>query len=131
MQMEPIALNMSDPVAMAAWYKEHLEFEIVRSMAKPPYTRFLKESGGRMMLEIYRNPPDQVPSCSQMNPLLLHLAFVSADPETDKSALLAAGATSFIEEYFVDGSYLVMMHDPWRLAIQFCRRETPFLHSTD
>ena len=128
MKMEHVALNVSDPVAMAAWYKKHLGFEIARSMAKPPFTIFLKESGGAVMIEIYHNPPDQVPPYSEMNPLLLHVAFVSADPEVDKLALLAAGATLIKEEHLEDGSYLVMMRDPWGLAIQLCRRATPLLH---
>ena len=128
MKMEHVALNVSDPVAMAAWYKEHLGFEIVRTMAIPPYTTFLKESGGAVMIEVYHNPPEQVPPYAEMNPLLLHVAFVSVDPEADKEALLAAGATLLKEEHLADGSYLVMMRDPWGLAIQLCRRGTPMLH---
>jgi hypothetical protein len=80
-----------------------------------------------MMIEIYCNPPDQVPSYFDMNPLQLHLAFVSADPEADKSRLLAAGATLFKDEHLPDGSYLITMRDPWGLAIQFCRRSTSLL----
>jgi glyoxylase I family protein len=128
MKMEHVALNMSDPMAIAAWYKKHLGFEIVRSMDTPPYTHFLRESGGTVMLEIYHNPPDQVPSYSQMNPLLLHLAFVSDNPEADKLVLLAAGAMLVKEEHLTDGSHLVMMRDPWGLAIQLCQRGTPLLH---
>ena len=81
------------------------------------------------MLEVYHNPPDQVPLYSRMDPLLLHVAFVSADPEADKSALLAAGATLVKEEHLTDGSYLVMMRDPWGLAIQLCKRSQPMLLS--
>jgi catechol 2,3-dioxygenase-like lactoylglutathione lyase family enzyme len=131
MKMEHIALNVSDPVAMTTWYREHLGFEIARSMATPPYTHFLRESGGTVMLEIYHNPPDQVPSYSQMNPLLLHLAFVSTGPEADKLRLLAAGATLVKEEHLTDGSHLVMMRDPWGLAIQLCRRGTPLPNSKE
>jgi len=131
MKMEHVALNVSDPLAMAAWYKDYLGFEIVRSMAMPPYTTFLRESGGAVMLEVYHNPPDQVPPYAEMNPLLLHVAFVSADPEADKEALLAAGATLVIEEHLADGSYLIMMRDPWGLAIQLCRRTTPLLRSNE
>jgi len=127
MKMEHVALNVSDPAAMAAWYMKHLGFEIIRSMATPPYTHFLKESGGTVMIEVYHNPPDQVPLYSRMDPLLLHVAFVSADPDTDKSALLAAGATLVKEEHLPDGSYLIMMRDPWGFAIQLCKRSQPML----
>jgi catechol 2,3-dioxygenase-like lactoylglutathione lyase family enzyme len=129
MKMEHVALNVSDPVAMSAWYVKHLGFKMVCSMATPPYTHFLKESGGAIMIEVYYNPPDRVPLYSQMDPLLLHLAFVSDNPEADKSVLLAAGATFVKEDHLADGSHLVMMRDPWGLAIQLCRRDTPMLHS--
>ena len=128
MKMEHVALNVSDPVAMAAWYKEHLGFEIVRSTDVPPYTTFLRESGGAVMLEVYHNPPDQVPPYAEMNPLLLHVAFLSADPGADKEALLIAGATLVKEEHLADGSYLIMMRDPWGLAIQLCKRSKPMLN---
>ena len=125
MKMEHVALNVSDPVAMAAWYKKHLGFEIARSLTDPPYTHFLREGGGTMMIEIYHNPPDQVPSYSQMDPLLLHLAFVSLDPEAGKSKLLSAGATLYKDEHLADGTHLITMRDPWGLAIQLCKRGVP------
>jgi len=128
MKMEHVALNVSDPMAMAAWYRDHLGFEIAKGMTTPPYTTFLRESTGVMMIEIYRNPPDQVPSYFNMNPLQLHLAFVSANPEADKSRLLAAGATLAKDEHLPDGSHLITMRDPWGLAIQFCRRSTSLLN---
>jgi len=128
-KMEHIALNVADPVATARWYNEHLGFEIVHSMAEVPYTHFLADSGGTMMLEIYNNPPDQVVRYADMDPLLLHLAFVSADPEADKSALLAAGASLVSDQHLRDGSHLVMMRDPWGLAIQLCKRGTPMLRA--
>ena len=81
------------------------------------------------MIEVYHNPPDQVPIYSQMHPLLLHLAFVSIDPGADKARLLEAGATWVQDEHLPDGSYLVMMRDPWGLAIQFCKRGKPMLLS--
>jgi glyoxylase I family protein len=117
MKLEHIALNVIDPVAMARWYVEHLELTIVRQLADAPRTHFLADSSGTILLEIYNNPPDQVPPYAKMNPLLLHVAFVSKDPEADKLALLAAGAI-FVEELrFDDGSHLVMLRDPWGLAI--------------
>jgi catechol 2,3-dioxygenase-like lactoylglutathione lyase family enzyme len=127
MKMEHAAMNVSDPAGMAAWYTKHLGFEIVRSMTTHPYTHFLKESGGAILIEVYHNPPDQVPSYSKMNPLLLHLAFVSMDPEADKARLLKAGATWVQDEHLPDGSHLVMMRDPWGLAIQLCKRGKPMV----
>ncbi len=125
--MEHVALNVADPLAMAAWYRDHLGFEIAKGMTTPPFTTFLRERSGTMMIEIYCNPPDQVPSYARMNPLQLHLAFVSEDPEADKLRLLAAGATLAKDERLPDGSHLITLRDPWGLAIQFCKRTTPLL----
>ena len=127
MKLEHFALNVIDPVAMAKWYVEHLGLTTVRQVADAPYTHFLADSSGTILLEIYNNPPDQVPPYAEMDPLLLHVAFVSEDPESDKVALLAAGATLVEELRFDDGSHLVMLRDPWGLAIQLCKRAVPML----
>ncbi|MBN2581005.1 MAG: VOC family protein [Pirellulales bacterium] len=127
MKLEHVALNVMDPVAMAAWYVEHLGLAIVRQVAEAPYTHFLADSSGTILLEIYNNPPDQIPPYTEMDPLLLHVAFVSVDPEADKVALLAAGATLVEETRLSDGSHLVMLRDPWGLAIQLCKRAMPML----
>lgn len=130
MKIEHFAFNVSDPKAVADWYTEHFGMQVARSLDKPPYTHFLADSTGAVMIEIYNNPTDQVPPYKEMNPLLLHLAFVSKEPESDRSRLEEAGAT-FVEEVCPsDGSHLVMMRDPWGLAIQLCRRGKPMLAST-
>lgn len=129
MKMEHVALNVSDPAAMAAWYTQHMGFEIVRSLPNPPYTHFLRDSDGSMMIEIYKNPPDQVPEYGKMHHLLLHLAFVSEDPEKDKARLLGVGAAYVQDETLGDGSRLVMLRDPWGLSIQLCKRANPMLRS--
>ncbi len=129
MKLEHIALNVIDPGAMALWYAEHLGLTIVRQLEDAPYTHFLADGSGLILLEIYKNPPDQVPLYAKMNPLLLHVAFVSEDPESDKAALLSVGATFVEEVRFEDGSHLVMLRDPWGLALQLCKRGVPMLEN--
>lgn len=129
MKFEHFALNVTDPTDMAAWYVEHLGLKVVRQMPDAPFTHFLADSSGDIMLEIYHNPPEQVPAYAQMDPLLLHLAFVSKDPEVDMKRLQDAGATVVDEKHLEDGSYLVMMRDPWGLAVQLCKRGVPMLKS--
>ncbi|MEX1136503.1 MAG: VOC family protein, partial [Balneolales bacterium] len=70
---------------------------------------------------------DQVPDYKKMDPLVLHLAFVSEDPVKDKERLLKGGATLVSDERLKDGSHLVMLRDPWGLALQLCNRNTPML----
>ena len=127
MKLEHIGLNVSDPRAATAWYQQHLGLKVVFQKATAPFTTFLADSSGTMMLEIYNNPPDQVPPYATMSPFLLHVAFVSQDPEADKAALLSAGATFLEESRLQDGSLILTLRDPWGLAIQFCRRTTPML----
>lgn len=127
MKIEHFALNVKDPVSMAQWYIENLDLEIVRKMDEAPHTHFIGDKSGSIMLEIYNNPADQVPDYGNMDPLLVHLAFVSIDPEHDKNRLSKAGA-SFVEEVNLpDGSELIMMRDPWGLAIQLCKRGVPMI----
>ena len=82
-KIEHMALNVADPVAMAAWYEEHLGFSVVRHIEGPAQTHFLADNSGSMLIEIYNNPPEQVPNYDRMDPLQLHLAVVSNDPAGD------------------------------------------------
>ena len=127
MKLEHLALNVIDPIAMTKWYVEHIGLTVVRQVKDAPYTHFLADSSGTVLLEIYNNPPDQVPPYAAMDPLLLHIAFVSVDLEADKIALLAAGATLVEELHFDDGSHLIMLRDPWGLAVQLCKRGVSML----
>jgi glyoxylase I family protein len=68
MKLEHLFLNVDDPVAMATWYGEHLGLRTVRQVADAPYTHFLADSAGTMLLEIYKNPPDEVPPYAEMDP---------------------------------------------------------------
>lgn len=127
MKIEHFALNVADPVAMAAWYCERLGFSIARKIENAPFTHFLTDSSGAVMIEIYNNPPKAVPDYAAMNPLLLHIAFVCADPEADKQRLLLAGATFAEEVRPEEGTHLIMMRDPWGVPIQLCKRAKPML----
>jgi catechol 2,3-dioxygenase-like lactoylglutathione lyase family enzyme len=127
LNVEHVACNVSDPAAMAAWYVEHLGMRIVRQVAAPPYIHFLADANGRAVIEIYSNPADPVPDYASMHPLRFHLAFAANDIDADKAALIAAGATMVDEQTTADGSRLMMLRDPWGLALQLCKRTTPLL----
>lgn len=127
MKIEHFAINVSNPKEFAAWYVENCGMTIARKLDEKPYTHFLADSVGSVMLEIYNNPVDEVPDYKSMNPLLLHLAFVSVNPEADRARLEAAGATFAEEVKTDDGSHLVMMRDPWGFCVQLCNRGVPML----
>ena len=125
LNVEHFACNVADPNAMAAWYVEQLGMRIVRRVATPPYIHFLADAGGRVVIEIYSNAADPVPDYAAMHPLRFHLAFAAEDPDAVKAALVAAGATFVDEQTLADGSRLLMLRDPWGLALQLCKRATP------
>ena len=126
MKIEHIAYNVADPVAVAAWYCTHLGLKVVRHIPEPCQCHFIADDESTV-LEIYCNPPDQVPSYADWNPLQLHLAFSSKDPAIDSARLIEVGATPVSDHKFPDGSHLVMLRDPWGLALQLCKRGTPLL----
>lgn len=127
MKIEHIAFNVAHPVEMARWYENNLQLTTASKMEVSPFTHFLADDSGNVMIEIYNNPPDQVPDYAAMNPLICHLAFASDHIDDDKSRLIAAGATLADEVKLSDGTHLAMMRDPWGLAIQLCKRAKPML----
>jgi glyoxylase I family protein len=127
LNVEHIAWNVSDSVAVAAWYVEHLGMRVVREGATPPYVRFLADRAGRVVLEIYSNDVDPFPDYAAMHPLRLHLAFAAPDPDAARAALVAAGATPVDDQTQPDGSRLIMLRDPWGLALQLVNRATSLL----
>jgi len=126
MKLEHFAFNVSDPVAVAAWYSKHFGLRVIRHIPHPAQTHFLVDSDSTI-LEIYCNPPEEVPDYRSMNPLLLHLAFASSDAISDQKRLISAGASFVSETHLDDGSHLIMMRDPWGLALQLCRRPIPLI----
>ena len=127
-RLEHVALNVADPVKMAQWYAEHLDMKVMREGPPPVNMRFLADSQGNMMLELYHNPPDAVPDYASMDPLLLHVAFLVDDVDAIRNRLMAAGATPAADVTVTPaGDKLAMLRDPWGLAIQFVNRAEPML----
>jgi glyoxylase I family protein len=123
---EHFALNVPDSRTMAKWYGEHLGFTIVRDVGGTAHTLFLGDGTGRVVVELYHNPAAPVPPYAETHPLCFHLAVVSAQAREDRRRLEAAGAR-FVEEVTPpDGSVLIMMRDPWGVAVQLCQRARPF-----
>ena len=127
-RLEHVALNVPDPVKMAQWYVENLDMKVLREGPPPVNGRFIADSGGNMMLELYTNPPEAVPDYASMDPLLLHVAFMVEDVDATVGRLIAAGATPAGEvEVTPGGDKIAMLRDPWGLAIQFVNRANPML----
>lgn len=127
MKLEHFALNVAEAVAVARWYERYLGLKVVAAQSELPYGHFLADDSGRIMIEIYQNSAADIPDYMAIDPLTLHLAFVSDAPEDDTQRLVAAGATLVSETRGDGGTHLVMLRDPWGLAVQLCKRGTPLL----
>lgn len=121
MTIEHLALHVPDPLAFAAWYTQHLGLRVLRHLPHPHQTHFLGDDRATV-LEVYRNPAAPVPDYPAMHHLVLHVAFLSADAAADAARLIAAGASHVEDVLPADGSVLIMLRDPWGLALQFCQR---------
>lgn len=128
MRLEHIAVQVADPVKMADWYVRHLGCSVARSGGEPGFVRFLKDGSGSSMIEIYSNTAAPVPDYAAMNPSLLHVAFSSGDLAADRQRLLEAGATIAQDLTTTPaGDQLLMLRDPWGLALQLVKRADPML----
>jgi len=126
MKFEHFALNVPAPAAMAAWYVAHLGLQVLRRSDSGSLAHFLGDETGRVFFEIYHNPSAPVPNYAAQPPLVFHFAFFAPEARTLRAALVAAGATLLTEETLADGSVLVMLRDPWGVALQLCQRAVPF-----
>lgn len=125
MKFEHFALNVPDAAAMATWYVEHLHMQIVRAVQGAPHTHFLADATGRVVMEIYTNPAAPIPDYTNQDPLCLHVAFAVEDAAAKRDTLIVSGATLVVNQTLDDGSLLVMLRDPWGVALQLCQRAVP------
>ncbi len=128
MQVEHIAWQVKDPVAVAGWYTEHLGFKVVRQGKGPSLAHFLGDEGGRVILEVYNNAAASIPDYPAQSPLILHLAFAVPDVAAARDRLLKAGAT-LAEDVSTThaGDELAMVRDPWGFALQLIKRKEAML----
>lgn len=126
MKFEHFALNVADARALSQWYSTHLGMKVARARADVPYTTFLADDTGRVILEVYSNPAVPPTDYGAAHPLSLHIALVCPDPAATLERLVRVGAKADYEETLPDGSFLIMLRDPWGIPLQLVRRVTPF-----
>lgn len=126
MKFEHFALNVPDARAMSRWYVENVGFKILRQRDEAPYTHFLADDAGRVVVELYSNPKAVIPDYAASHPLTFHFAVYTPDARAERLRLEKAGATLFIEDPLPDGSLLIMLRDPWGVPLQLCQRAQPF-----
>jgi catechol 2,3-dioxygenase-like lactoylglutathione lyase family enzyme len=123
---EHIAFNVKDPAAVAKWYCDYLEMRVVRKSSIN--THFIADSSMNMTFELYNNTGVPIPDYAAIPHLSLHLAFMVDDLQATRKSLIAGGAT-LVEDISVTshGDQVLMLRDPWGLAIQFVQRTSPML----
>lgn len=124
MTFEHFALNVPDVPALVNWYQAHLGLSVARAVGGATQTHFLADATGRTMVEVYHNPAAPVLDFAGSDPLVFHFAFAVQDAVAEMERLLAAGATLAKDETTPDGSRLIMLRDPWGIAVQLCQRTT-------
>jgi glyoxylase I family protein len=128
MEIEHLGMNVEDPVALADWYVAHLGMRIVSAWDEPLPVRFLADSAGHVMIEVYCNPAAEWLDYSLVNPLVIHLAFSSENVRRDYARLLAAGATPASEPATLpSGDQIAVVRDPWSFPIQLVQRRQPMI----
>ncbi|MEJ5309842.1 MAG: VOC family protein [Anaerolineae bacterium] len=127
MKFEHFGINVPDAAAMAAWYVENLHMQVVRAVHGAPHTHFLADATGCVVMEIYSNPAAPILDYANQDPLCFHVAFAVEDAAAARDVLLAKGATLVVNQLLDDGSLLVMLRDPWGVALQLCQRAAPMM----
>lgn len=126
MKLEHVALQVTDPVAMASWYEAHLGMRVVRRGDAPGHARFLADDAGSV-LETYGGTLT-VPDYGAMDPALLHVAFATEDVAATRARLITAGAAPVGDVVVTPaGDEFAMLRDPWGLALQLARRSRPLV----
>lgn len=123
MKIEHVAYQVAEPVAVAEWYCANFGFSVKRAGQDVAKTHFLADETGQVMIEIYANPSIEVPPYAEMHPLTFHLAFVCDEIASTVERLLDVGASVAVAAAVTPlGDELVMLRDPWGMAIQLCKR---------
>jgi catechol-2,3-dioxygenase len=126
MRIEHVGINVAQPREIARWYVEHVGFTVARQQTTPPYTHFLADETGCVLLEVYDRQDAPQWTRKMHAPLLYHLALRSSDLKRDRDRLVQAGASIADETIDADGFGLVMLRDPWGIPLQLCNRREPF-----
>jgi catechol 2,3-dioxygenase-like lactoylglutathione lyase family enzyme len=128
MKIEHLAINVVDPLSTSRWYIENLGFTVKRRVMEEPWTHFLADDSGTVMLEIYGNKAHPVLDYASLDVMSLHLALVTNDAESDVKRLETAGAKLEGQiKHLPTGDVMCFLRDPWGFTLQLVQRATPMI----
>ena len=128
MMIEHVAFQHPDPIGAADWYGKNFQMKVVRASDGPSQARFLADATGHTVLEIYANSEAPMPDYPGMNPLVLHIAFLSENLPVDVERLTISGAKLVdAPSVTAKGDELAMLRDPWGVPLQLVKRAKTLL----
>ena len=120
---EHTALNVREIADIGQWYCDNLNMTVLRSGES---VRYLADTTGRLIFELYTNPTAEIPDYWRMHPMTLHLAFCVSDVPGAVTKLTSAGATIVSDhETTESGDEVAMLRDPWGIPLQLMKRAVP------
>jgi glyoxylase I family protein len=121
--IEHVAIASPDPLRLALWYAEHLDF-VINYRSAHGKTVFIKAADGSM-IEIIESAPDTVPAAG-LNPAgLRHLALTVTDFPAVYAQLVEKGVRFLTEAQTTNGNSLAFFTDPDGNVLHLLHRETP------
>jgi uncharacterized glyoxalase superfamily protein PhnB len=127
-RFEHIAINVENPIVVADWYCKNLGMKVKFEGDPPNNTRFISDSYGKMMFELYGNADTDRLNFDSMDMVTLHIAFMVDDVKGTCDRLIEAGARMDKEITVTDsGDEIATLRDPWGLPIQFVKRAKPMI----
>ena len=99
--LEHPAIDVADPVAVAAWWCKNLGFTITKQKDDETHTTFLVDASGRVAMEMYRaRTQPQAPDYASMEAAV-------EDSRGNRYAVIS----QISEEFIFSGSVLVIVRD--------------------
>ncbi len=126
MKIEHFAINVKEAAAMAHWWAEQFDLQIIRADQVEPYIHFLSDDGNQTIIEIYTNPQGEFPDYANQSIFTFHIAFAVENIEDEMARVVAAGAKSDGPPFsMANGDKMGFVRDPWGVCIQFLQRASP------
>lgn len=120
--IEHVAIASPDPLRLARWYVEYLDF-VINFQPANVKAAFIKAADGSM-IEIIESAPDTAPAAGINAAGLRHIALTVADFPGAYARLKEKGVTFLNEAQTTNGNSLVFFKDPEGNILHLLHRET-------
>jgi glyoxylase I family protein len=121
--IEHVAIASPDPLRLALWYVEHLEF-VINYQPAHSKTVFVKAADGSM-IEIIESAPGTVPTEGMNAAGLRHIALTVADFPGVCARLKEKGVRFLTDAQTTNGNSLAFFCDPDGNILHLLHRENP------